>query len=435
VTKTSLGPSRISYSHSESTPIHGTGQGSCSSPSIWLHSSCFLMDILEEHSYGFRASSVNKSLSVKVNNQGFVDDTSIMVNGGQDTTELLSRLRHDSQTWSNLLSSSGGVLQLSKCLYYIVDFVFDQTGNPKMMVPEHSPLLISTTPSSTPQPIRMLSPHESHKTLGCYRALNGNESLQYTILLNKSKDWAIQLKSKFLTRQEAWMCYHNYFVPQIMYSLMTTNFTQVQCQTIQSPVINALLPLIGFNRHTSRSIIFAPAQFGGVGMLDLYKELYTRKIEQIVMLTRNSNNEIGQLIKINLSLLQLIVGTSTPYLELEEKITYIQQTWFSGLHEFLTYQQAKIKIKDIWHPRPVRMRDKVLMDDFLGVSADRVQVINNWRLYFQVNTISDMTDPDGKYICQKYLKYPTDSDIQFNPSRRSLLNWPTQGKPSQRSFC
>jgi hypothetical protein len=47
VTKTTLGPSTKSYEHSPSTPIHGTGQGSCASPALWLHSSCFLMDILD----------------------------------------------------------------------------------------------------------------------------------------------------------------------------------------------------------------------------------------------------------------------------------------------------------------------------------------------------------------------------------------------------
>jgi hypothetical protein len=43
---TALGDSKISYSHSETTPIHGTGQGSCASPAIWLLVSSLLMDCL-----------------------------------------------------------------------------------------------------------------------------------------------------------------------------------------------------------------------------------------------------------------------------------------------------------------------------------------------------------------------------------------------------
>jgi hypothetical protein len=43
--RTALGDSSECYQHSESTPIHGTGQGSCSSPALWLMNSSFLMDI------------------------------------------------------------------------------------------------------------------------------------------------------------------------------------------------------------------------------------------------------------------------------------------------------------------------------------------------------------------------------------------------------
>jgi hypothetical protein len=57
-TKTLLGASKHSYSHSESSPIFGTGQGSCASPALWLHISSFLMDILDSHSFGFKATSI-----------------------------------------------------------------------------------------------------------------------------------------------------------------------------------------------------------------------------------------------------------------------------------------------------------------------------------------------------------------------------------------
>jgi hypothetical protein len=435
VTKTALGPSSKTYSHTPSTPIHGTGQGSCSSPALWLHSSSFLMDILDDHSYGFRASSPEKKVNIKVHNQGFVDDTSIMVNGGTTPAELVLRLQHDAQTWSNLLSSSGGLLQLSKCLYYIVDFQFDNTGNPIMIVPEHTPLQVTTGTDITPQFIQIVQPEAAHKTLGCLRTLDGNESIQFRFLLEKSKDWAALLQKRYLSRQEAWMVYHTYYMPQVLYSIMPTNMTKVQCDSIQSPVINAILPLLGFNRHTARDIIFGPTKYGGLGMLDLHTELYTRKREQIISHTRDPDSSIGKLCIINLGYLQLIIGKSTPYLESTIPIKYIQNTWFSELHLFLITHELTIKIKEIWKPTLKRTGDKILMDSVDLQPMDRVQVINNWRLYFQITNLSDLTDPEGKRICDIYLKYPSTEVAPSHPTRSTNLMWPRQGKPSKRSFC
>jgi hypothetical protein len=95
------------------------------------------MDLHSETAFGFTAKSINKRQKEKIFNQGFVDDTSIAVNGGVSTQQLLDRLHHDAQSWNKLLFSSGGLLELSKCLYCIVEFKFDSVGNPILFTPEH----------------------------------------------------------------------------------------------------------------------------------------------------------------------------------------------------------------------------------------------------------------------------------------------------------
>jgi hypothetical protein len=49
-----LGDSVKTYQHSYETPIHGTGQGSCASPTKWLLISIILMDCLSELGGGMR---------------------------------------------------------------------------------------------------------------------------------------------------------------------------------------------------------------------------------------------------------------------------------------------------------------------------------------------------------------------------------------------
>jgi hypothetical protein len=55
---TALGESKDIYQHSATTPIHGTGQGSCASPAIWLLISSILIDCLSTLGGGMTMTDV-----------------------------------------------------------------------------------------------------------------------------------------------------------------------------------------------------------------------------------------------------------------------------------------------------------------------------------------------------------------------------------------
>jgi Reverse transcriptase (RNA-dependent DNA polymerase) len=61
--RTALGDSKRTYQHTTQQPIHGTGQGSCSSPAIWLLISSFIMDLLEKNAHGIKMYDINKKTS------------------------------------------------------------------------------------------------------------------------------------------------------------------------------------------------------------------------------------------------------------------------------------------------------------------------------------------------------------------------------------
>jgi hypothetical protein len=198
-------------------------------------------------------------------------------------------------------------------------------------------------------------------------------------------------------------------------------------------VISTILPLLGFNRNTARDFVFGPASFGGLGLADLYTETYTQRIESILIHTR-SNTSIGNLMIINIGLINLISGKSKPYLESCEPVRYVQKNWFSGIHDFLLANDITIKVENAWRPTIERINDQVIMDPASEDDCTRLTVINNWRLYFQAVLISDLTNAEGTKIESVYLTYPQTTDPPQHPTRRTLLNWPVQGKPSERSF-
>jgi hypothetical protein len=115
--RTALGDLKETYSHNEYSPIHGTGQGSCSSPALWLMISSFLMEILSKNANGMKMVDIMNSTSITQWIEGFVDDMSIFSNTrfNSDTiNELKEKLKYDGRYWAGLLEASGGRLELVK---------------------------------------------------------------------------------------------------------------------------------------------------------------------------------------------------------------------------------------------------------------------------------------------------------------------------------
>lgn len=155
------------------------------------------------------------------------------------------------------------------------------------------------------------------------------------------------------------------------------------------------------------------------------------------MMHLRARTEIGTLVMINLQWIQLHAGISTPFMESKAKIPYIKN-WFSGLREFLIKIQGSLIIKDIVVPQLERRDDRIIMEDVPSLStelsANQLQYINNWRLYFQVQTLSDLTNAKGDRILPIYLKYPSHSDIrQARTDRTSKFVWPYQLPPLSKA--
>ena len=58
-------------------------------------------------------------------------------------------------------------------------------------------------------------------------------------------------------------------------------------------------------------------------------------------------------------------------------------------------------IKDVWHPRLVRENDIIIMDQFLtehSLTEYQKAKLKSFRLWLQVITLADITDPTGLYI-------------------------------------
>jgi hypothetical protein len=168
--KTSMRISDAEYHHMDLFPIYGTGQGSGSSPTLWLVTSSVLFDAYETKAHGSKYLSPDRAQSASIYMISFVDDSCCQVlvlhDGPFDEETLIALIRHDAQLWSDLLYVSGGKLALHKCSYHFTWYDFEPSGKPCIRLGKFGGDVRLTTPDGDDNLITHLSADVSYKTLG-----------------------------------------------------------------------------------------------------------------------------------------------------------------------------------------------------------------------------------------------------------------------------
>jgi hypothetical protein len=280
---TALGISEEAYHNKTGSAVYGTGQGSTYSPPAWAQIVSKLFDAHGKKAHGATYCSPDGSLTIFLHMLGFVDDTKHHVNDmmsprAQSVETLVSKMAQDSQLWSDLLTTSGAALELSKMYFYISSWKFEPSGKPYL-----DDSIQTTIPVKSPD--RMLtvhvpnrSVHSARQTLGPIKCPGRDQSAQYDALLKTTNELARTIQSSAMSKREAWTAYFSFYFPKMCYVLNTSFLTEAQLQEIQKKATTALFRKWGFNRNTATAVKFGPPRIGGIG----FRGLYT---EQAVLLT------------------------------------------------------------------------------------------------------------------------------------------------------
>jgi hypothetical protein len=186
--KTQLGISNGSYSHSDVHPVYGTGQGSCASPPFWLLNCSKYFDLYDILCCGAKYIDMAAERLLKMGLDGYVDDNGCNVNSLPfDKESLVERARHDAQLWSNILWSSSGALEHSKCSYCYLQTEFTTTGCPYFRGGKFGAPIQIKDAKGTLTPLDQLSAYVPFKTLGTYQAATHCQTMQFTVLQQKAR--------------------------------------------------------------------------------------------------------------------------------------------------------------------------------------------------------------------------------------------------------
>ena len=139
--RTDLGSAPTENSHSPDHPIYETGQGSANGPMLWLFLDSILYDCYDSDTKPAVYCTPDYTHRIALGMAGFVDDSNGQTNEFEsdersDTWRLiLNHAQKYAQLWTNLLHSSGGTLELSKCSFHLLRWSFSISGAPVLTEP------------------------------------------------------------------------------------------------------------------------------------------------------------------------------------------------------------------------------------------------------------------------------------------------------------
>ena len=190
--------------------------------------------------------------------------------------QMLHKVRHNAQTWAEVIGASGGALELSKCSCHLVVWTVGEKGDPVQIhtqQPTQEQLTVVDPLTNKTKALQFLSPYTAHKTLGHYKEPAWSQREQYRKLWAKSDSTTDFLWQCTLSPVEAWTFYFACYLPSIGYPLAAcSSLTHAQLDRVQRKAMSIIIPKCGYNRHTKQEIVYGPMKYGGANFWHLYMQ-------------------------------------------------------------------------------------------------------------------------------------------------------------------
>jgi hypothetical protein len=81
----------------------------------------------------------------------------------------------------------------------------------------------------------------------------------------KAEAYGEAVSGSLLKRGESSTAYTSYYMPSIAYGTPATTMSFKECDDLQKPFINAILPTMGITRKLPRAVVLGTARYGGIG--------------------------------------------------------------------------------------------------------------------------------------------------------------------------
>jgi hypothetical protein len=82
-------------------------------------------------------------------------------------------------------------------------------------------------------------------------------------MIDKMKLYSEAIDSSILWKSEASLAYNTFYMKIIGYGTPATSLSYQECDDMQKPAVNSILPKTGIHWKAARAVVFGTAQHGG----------------------------------------------------------------------------------------------------------------------------------------------------------------------------
>jgi hypothetical protein len=222
--KTAYGTSNTSYG-SLHIPLQGALQGNGAGSTIRMLISAPLINMLRTQGFGFKSSNLLSDESYHFACYTYVDHTELIHNGNADTTPsaMVADMQRMLDHWAGGLRATGGALVPSKSYSYDIVFKWNRPKSTwEYKTLQELPGSLTLRDHLQLTTLRRMDVHQANETLGLWIAANGNQMAQIRAFRNIIGRWTGKIRTKQLTKVEAWLSLRMGVAKALRYPLTTT---------------------------------------------------------------------------------------------------------------------------------------------------------------------------------------------------------------------
>jgi hypothetical protein len=155
--------------------------------------------------------------------------------------------------------------------------------------------------------VKRKSVEEGHRTLGFHMSDDGKCEAHKKVITDKAILYINAIRSSTMWRVESAVAYTSFYMPSLGYGVPVTTLKKEECEDIQRPVVNTILPKMGIARSEPRKVVFGTKQYGGLGLTQLAALQGNNRLQYLLGHLR-CGDTTGELMKMLLEYTQLECG-------------------------------------------------------------------------------------------------------------------------------
>ena len=276
---------------------------------------------------------------------------------------MIEDLKTNAQTWEQALHTSGGKLELPKCFWFLMIWIW-VGGLPRLATIKQKPgnleLIQTESKNNKKIKIKRMEVTEANRVLGVRMSVDGNWKTEVRHWMGQSRAFASKIRQAKFPRICGIRVFPFMWVAKVRYSASIVGYTREQCNKIQSPVVRECLAASGLNSNFPRGVVFTSVRYGGLGWEHM-RTTQTYEFINLFLKHIKMNDEMSKLIRISLEKAQQQAGVSSPILERSTVIKpYVDNNWIYCLHKLLMEGSMTIKLENTEESETTRVGDVYL---------------------------------------------------------------------------